>query len=199
MPPPTRIHPALLEANKLLLIMSNLKVSNADAVRLWALIEAINPDFAGIGYVPTHATLRPDDARLWAKRRLYFWCLDFAEGCAGVPGHHAHAVGDEVSGQVLVEAEAEDFVPHLADNDGDAGANGPELCVEDFFARLVQLCTLLDRPRQVKFVFLQLQRLNPGVVHRHGDVVHKTQLITLVDVMHGRWGLYYIAAVFFKK
>lgn len=178
MPPPARIHPTLLEANKLLLIMNNLKVSNADAVRLWALIEAINPDFAGIGYVATRSTLRPDDAKLWAKRRLYLWCLDFAEGCAGV---------DAASGAVLVEAEAEDFVPHARGGSGDEDdGDAPELSVEDFFARLVQLCTLLDRPRQVKFVFLQLQKLDPGVVHRHGDVVHKQQLVALVDVMHGR-------------
>lgn len=192
MPPPTRINPALLESNQLLLLMNNLRVTSADAVRLWALIEAINPNFVGIGYVSTHMTIRADDPKLWPKRRIYFWCLDFAEGCAGMPtspqADDADAlIEDEVAaGQELAEeGEIQKLIPHTSADPGDEALDLPELTVEDFFARLVQFCTLLDRPRQVKFVFQQLQKINPGVVHRHGDVVHKQELVDLVDIMHG--------------
>lgn len=193
MPPPSRIHPALVETNQLLLLMNNLRVTSADAVRLWALIEAINPNFVGIGYVPTHMTIRADDPKLWPKRRIYFWCLDFAEGCAGFPtssppDDDATALENEEAAEskaLVEEGEVQKLIPHTNTYLGDDASDLPELAVEDFFARLVQFCTL--RPRQVKFVFQQLQKTNPGVVHRHGDVVHKQELVDLVDVMHGKF------------
>jgi len=195
MPPQSRIHPALVETSQLLLLMNNLRVTSADAVRLWALIEAINPNFVGIGYVPTHMNIRADDPKLWPKRRIYFWCLDFAEGCAGFPtssppDDDATALENEEAAEskaLVEEGGVQKLIPHTNTDLGDDASDLLELTVEDFFARLVQFCTLLDRPRQVKFVFQQLQKINPGVVHRHGDVVHKQELVYLVDVMHGKF------------
>ena len=52
-----------------------------EAVRLWEKIEAIEPAFAGIGYLPLSDTVHAEvDAKLWERRELYFWCMLGAEG-----------------------------------------------------------------------------------------------------------------------
>ena len=68
---------------------------------------------------------------------------------------------------------------------------GCALCIarcQDFWCRLHVICTLVDRPRQLRFVFTQLQLQDVTIGYRFGAVVHKKELIRMVEVMHGESG-----------
>mmetsp|Transcript_65954 Transcript_65954/g.132831 ORF Transcript_65954/g.132831 Transcript_65954/m.132831 type:complete len:407 (+) Transcript_65954:134-1354(+) len=184
---PRVIHPTLCEANKLLLIFNNLKITSNEAVALWSLLEDIDPEFAGIGQIDAAVTVTQPEVKLWAQRGLYFWCLSGAVGAAGLPAE-ALTLTDRARLQPAHE-HAGDNGDDDFDDDEDLAAAAPELGLEDFWCRLYGFCTLFDRTRQLKFAFRQLQHdMGPAKVRRFGkDVVHKKELVAMVATLHGEY------------
>jgi hypothetical protein len=135
-----------------MLIVFSLKITSDEAVQLWGFFESINSAFAGVGNLRLNATVRQEQDDVWEQRALYFWCF------RGVLG-----AGGSIETQKTFVVDADDF--HVS--------------VEDYFCQLYAICTLVDRPRQLRFVFRQLA--DSDVKVQYGRYCHLPMTLLRAD------------------